>query len=192
MNCVVQYFLVTLVLFIAVTVKQFAGGCDLLIAIMEGAMKTVQYAPMLSVLFIACRIRALQITRTTDNTIPPTAGPQPFAQQGMFCSTWALLVQVLMAILVPLALGSGAKVDEEGNVKAQNSGQVLGTVLTVLKFLCLLAMYGGVIAVMYGIHTMTPETLPPYNAKNDPLVAGLPPAQAPPSVNTPGTQTTTT
>merc|ERR1719453_1530336 len=144
---------------------------------MEGAAKTVLFAPMLCILFIACRMRALQLTRTVDNKVPPTAGPQPWAQEGMYWATWSLLIQLVMAILVPLAAGGGRKmeVDDDGNVvQPPGMNQTCGIVLSVIRYFCLFLMYGGTVAVMWGIHTMTPESLPPYVRKNDPLLDGAP------------------
>lgn len=194
MNLTVQFFVVFTTLFIAVSVKQFSGGCELMIRVMDGASKTVLFAPMLGILFLACRMRALQLTRTIDNKVPPTAGPQPWAQEGMYWSTWALLIQVVMAILVPLALSGGQKVevDDDGNVVPPAGNKTVATVLTVIRYLCLIFMYGGAISVMYGIHTMSPEQLPPYVRENEPLVEGVPAVPPPPSPDTPGTATTTT
>merc|ERR1719265_191055 len=197
MNLTVQFFVVYTALFICQTVRQFSGGGGPLtmIYILDGATKTVLFAPMLGILFLACRMRALQLTRTVDNKVPPSAGPQPWAQEGMYWATWALLIQVMMAILVPIALGAGRKVeiDDEGNVvKPEGAPQILGTVLTVIKYLCLIFMFGGAIAVCWGIHTMAPEQLPPYVRVNEPLVEGVPSVPAPPSPETPGTATTTT
>merc|ERR1719159_574024 len=188
MNLTVQYFTIYLGLFIAITYKQFSGGGTFMIQILEAGQKTVMFAPMLSMLFIGCRMRALQLTKATDGTVPPTAGPQPWAQEGMFLSTWSVLVQVVMVILVPVALGGGKgpEVDEEGNVKPPaGAGKCVGITLSVIRYLCLLSMYGGVVAVMYAIYTMTPEQLPPY-AGYEGLIPGVevPKPVTPP---TPGT-----
>merc|ERR1719265_280603 len=196
MNLTVQFFVVYTALFICQTVRQFSGGGGPLtmIYILDGATKTVLFAPMLGILFLACRMRALQLTRTVDNKVPPSAGPQPWAQEGMYWSTWALLIQVVMAILVPLALSGGQKVevDDDGNVVPPAGNKTVATVLTVIRYLCLIFMYGGAISVMYGIHTMSPEQLPPYVRENEPLVEGVPAVPPPPSPDTPGTATTTT
>merc|ERR1719421_2832155 len=80
MNLTCQYFTVYLALFICITIKQFSPRLkimDFLIGVFEAGQKTVMFAPMLSMLFIAARMRALQLTKATDGTIPPTAGPQP-------------------------------------------------------------------------------------------------------------------
>merc|ERR1719478_127060 len=145
---------------------------ELVIGICEAAQKTVMFAPMLSMLFIGARMRALQLCKATDGTIPPGAGPQPWAQEGMFLSTWSVLVQVIMVILVPVALGGGKspEVDEEGNVKTPaGAGQAIGIFLSLIRYMCLISMYGGVVAVMHAVYTMTPEKLPPYadHARDD-------------------------
>merc|ERR1719375_1696443 len=118
MNLTVQYFTVYLALFICITIKQFLPNLmimDFLIAIFEAGQKTVMFAPMLSILFIGARMRALQLTKSADGTIPPTAGPQPWAQDAMFSATWSVLIQVIMAMIVPLLTGTGKPVmDDSG------------------------------------------------------------------------------
>merc|ERR1719380_121347 len=110
MNLTVQYFTVYLALFICITIKQFSPSLKVLgflIGVFEAGQKTVMFAPMLSMLFIGARMRALQLTKADDGTIPKTAGPQPWAQDGMFLATWSVLIQVLMTIIVPLVTGTG-------------------------------------------------------------------------------------
>merc|ERR1719353_110715 len=167
MNLTVQYFTVYLALFICITLKQFLPRLlimDFLIAIFEAGQKTVMFAPMLSILFIAARMRALQLTTATDGTIPPGAGPQRWAQDGMFLSTWSVLVQVIMCMIVPILTGSGKpEMDDDGNVKTpQGSNKWVAMAIDIIRYLCLIAMYGGAVTVMYAIFVMTPETLPPY------------------------------
>merc|ERR1719487_719869 len=83
MNLTVQYFTVYLCLWICITCQQILGDnpiWDKAIAIFDAGRATVMFAPMLSMLFIGTRMRALQLTKATDGTIPPTAGPQGRAQ----------------------------------------------------------------------------------------------------------------
>merc|ERR1719321_1639761 len=103
MHCVTnlsfQYFFIYIVLWVLITVEdltswKFEGIRDAV----ESAKSTVQFAPMLCVLFIATRMRALQIS---DNK----GAPQGWAQDGMYMASWALLVQFLMCLLVPLFTG---------------------------------------------------------------------------------------
>jgi len=187
MNLTVQYFFIYLVLFVCITVKQFSKieVMDTLIAVFEAGQKTVMFAPMLSILFIGARMRALQLTKATDGTIPPSAGPQGFAQDGMFLSTWSVLVQLIMAIIVPLVAGSGKpEMDEDGNVKTpEGSGRIVGMFLDTIRYLCLIAMYGGIVAVVVAVFTMRPEDLPPY-ANRGSLIPGVA-VPSPPTPETP-------
>ena len=61
----------------------------------ESAKATVQFAPMLAVLFIATRMRALQMT---DNQ----GAPQGWVQDGMYLATWSILIQFMMCLIMPV------------------------------------------------------------------------------------------
>jgi len=187
MNLTVQYFTVYLLLFVAITVKQFAGGkneegmrpqsFDLfgyIIGVLEAGRQTVMFAPMLSMLFIGTRMRALQLTKATDGTIPPSAGPQPWAQQAMFLCTWSVLVQLIMAMIVPILTGTGKpEMDKDGNViTPAGTNKIVAIILDVIKYLCLISMYGGACVVVYAVYTMTPESLPPY-CEDSSLIPGV-------------------
>jgi len=188
MNLTVQYFFIYLCLWVCITAQQFLGSSpiwDKAIAIFDAGRATVMFAPMLSMLFIGTRMRALQLTKATDGTIPPTAGPQGWAQDGMFLSTWSVLIQVIMAILVPILTGSTPEMDEDGNLKTpEGASKWLAVVCDVIKYFCLIAMYGGAVTVIYAVYTMTPETLPPY-AERGSLIPGAP-VPNPPTPPTPG------
>jgi len=188
MNLTVQYFFIYLMLWICITAQQFLGSSDLwdkAIAIFDAGRATVMFAPMLSMLFIGTRMRALQLTKATDGTIPPTAGPQGWAQDAMFLSTWSVLIQVIMAIVVPLLTGAKPEMDDDGNLKTpEGSSKIIAIVCDCVKYFCLIAMYGGVCTVIYAVYTMTPETLPPY-AERGTLVPGAA-VPNPPTPPTPG------
>merc|ERR550514_1267783 len=68
----------------------YGGFTAVICSIFESARMTVMFAPMLSMLFIGTRMRALQLTKATDGTIPVTAGPQTWVQDGMFLATWSV------------------------------------------------------------------------------------------------------
>merc|ERR1719409_516695 len=163
MNLTAQYFFIYLMLFICITVKQFvlpdSSMITKAIAIFDGARATVMFAPMLSMLYIGARMRALQLTKATDGTIPPSAGPQLWAQEGMFMSTWAVLIQVIMAILVPIVTGAEKpEMDETGHVKTpETAHKYVAVIIDVIKYLSLILMYGGVVLVVYAVVTMKPE-----------------------------------
>jgi hypothetical protein len=177
MGLTLQYFTVYLALFVANTVRTFTSGAVAKGAartqkICEAARGTVMFAPMLSVLFIGARMRALQLTKATDGTVPAGAGPMQWMQDNMYFATWAVLIQLVLVIALDLYYGE-AELDADGNAKAPKSASPLvGHSLNAVRYLCMAAMYGGSCAVIYGVAVMTPETLPPY-AKPAPLVPGL-------------------
>merc|ERR1719487_3085020 len=98
-NLTLQFFFVYLGLFVFITLKQFTGMGSLMISLFSAGIHTVTFAPMLAILFIATRMRALQIATATDGTTPPTAGPQPWSQSCMYLCTGAMSLQLLMLFL---------------------------------------------------------------------------------------------
>lgn len=192
-SCVVAlsslYLLVFAVVFIAQTVVErlpVSRASNQVITVLDAGQRTVMFAPMLCLLFIATRMRALQLTRTTDGKSPPGAGPQKWVQDGMYLATGSVILQVLIAYLTTAFLGPGFSVADEipedkdelhaprstDNIAADSEPTdkrsisahwAVGASLNVVKSLCLFAMYGGAVTVMVGIVSMTPETLPPYH-----------------------------
>ena len=74
--------------------RRFMGESDFLniaITTLDSARATVQFCPMMSILFVGLRMRALQIT-------DQKGAPQGWAQQGMFLSTYAIMVQVSFSL----------------------------------------------------------------------------------------------
>jgi len=193
MSCVIGlttlYFIVFTLVYIAQSAAEFGEGPMMrkVLACLDAGQKTVMFAPMLCLLFMAARLRALQLARTEAGEVPPGAAPQEWVQQGMLLATGAVFVQVLMAYLAVLALGDGTphapgdkddlqatmdaqhvpksgeaqdtKPEEESTKRAVTPPLALAIGLDVVKYLCLLAMYGGAMAVMVGIVQMTPEAV---------------------------------
>merc|ERR1719321_324612 len=112
-NLASQYFFIYLLLWIFYTVKDFFDyDLAFLKDAIETAKTTVQFAPMISVLFIATRMRALQISKNQGAL-------QGWAQDGMYLCSWALLVQFLMCLLVPIFTGAKYQTDSlDGKSKA--------------------------------------------------------------------------
>lgn len=90
----IQYFALYLALYIAEThsLLRNLGKPTLALQILTEARDTVKFCPMLSVLFIGARLRALQLN----------AEPQPWAQTAMFVCAYSVLGQTLMVIFGPL------------------------------------------------------------------------------------------
>merc|ERR1719504_399481 len=96
----VTFFLVYLLVAVSRSYSQFVGGqlfTSSFEAVMLRAADTLAFAPMLSVLFLGARMRALQMD-------PVGGNPQPWAQNCFYACTYCLLTQTLLAALVPLLL----------------------------------------------------------------------------------------
>lgn len=154
-NLTLQYFFVYLVLWILITTKEFAGSSDFLnvaIATFDSAKATVMYCPMLAVLFIGLRLRALQITAQKG-------APQGFAQQAMFFSTYAVMFQLLMVLILPVFTRSAPDMDDSGNPKpAAGGNRYLAMAVETFKYISLIALYGGAATIVYALFTITPST----------------------------------
>lgn len=180
MTCVMTltalYFTVYLGLFICVTIKEMSEvpsqRIETLIAAFGVGQHTVKAAPMLSMLFMGARLRSNQLTLTVDHTVPPGAGPQYWAQDAMFLATWAVTLQLLASMAVPVFTGVPEQV-EDGMMKASSgTNRYVAWFFEFLNYTCLVAMYGGAVIVNIAVFTMTPETLPPY-ARPSNLIPGV-------------------
>merc|ERR1719265_334602 len=87
---------------------------------MENCKGVVMFCPMLSILFVGTRMRAL--------------------------------------LLTPCATGVPAQVDEDGNIKWEPEHKILFYCVVAIRVLGFFLLYGGIIAVIVGVYTMTPET----------------------------------
>merc|ERR1719218_140911 len=115
-----------------------------IVGTMQAAATTVEFAPMLAILFLAARMRALQ----------HDGQPQPWAQDCMYYATFAMCLTTLLSIAVPLALGGTMKtnpVTKESTFEVPNP--ILGYILVAVRYICMLSFYGGAVGVAYSIFT---------------------------------------
>merc|ERR1719380_56459 len=95
MNLAMQYFGVYLAIQVVQTYTQFNGNTletRKLMAILQLATNTVNFAPMLSILFIGARMRALQID-------PKFGNPQAWAQNCFYLCAYSVLAQLMLVII---------------------------------------------------------------------------------------------
>merc|ERR1719506_747375 len=93
--------------------------------ILDTAKQTVNFAPMLCILFIGARMRALQMD-------PKTGNPQVWAQRCFYVCTYSVLVQAIMVVILPYS-APNVKVDQgpvEGDVVFKNLNPGIATVVT--------------------------------------------------------------
>jgi len=156
MQCVInltfQFFFIYLVIWVCVTIKEFTGyEWKLLINTMENMKGTVAFCPMLAIMFVATRMRALLITNNKG-------APQGWVQDGMYMATWSILIQFLIGLLVPICTGTATPCDEDGTPHYAPAHPIALYIVLALKWLTFIFLYGGLIAVITGLYTMTPET----------------------------------
>jgi len=156
LNLAFQYFFVHLLLWIYFTMEdfEFSKATWMVSAknAVESAKSTVQFAPMLCILFIATRMRALQITSNEG-------GPQGWVQDGMYLASWSILIQFWMCLIMPFFV-DGYKPDTLDAPAEQKevSNKYVGYLVTVVRYLALVCLIGGVATVITGVFMMTPET----------------------------------
>merc|ERR1719337_447503 len=180
-NLTVQFFFIFTMIWIAITVKELTGWeWHFITNCMENAKGTLAFCPMLSILFVATRMRAMTLTNWQG-------APQGWAQDGMYMATWAVLIQFLMVLLIPVCTlvmegkATHPEVDEDGNVKWKPEGKFALIAVQVIRWLGFILLYVGTITVMVGAYTMTPETA---NGRGSvPLVGQTPFADEPYGMN---------
>merc|ERR1719262_1265935 len=151
-NLTVQFFTVYLGLWICQTAKDYLGmQLPLLYNLMENCKLTIGFCPMLAIPFVGTRMRALMITNNRG-------APQGWVQDGMYMATWAVLIQFLMVLFVGLSTAGPVQLDDDGTPKWEPSNPILTYVALALKWITFIFLYGGIIAVIVGVYTMTPET----------------------------------
>merc|ERR1719191_364857 len=104
--------------------------------LMQDAKATIAFCPMLAILFVGTRMRALYLTNNRG-------APQGWVQDGMYMATWAVLVQFLMVLLVGLASAQRVRCDEDGHPEWKPEHPILMYCALALKWLTFLFLYGG-------------------------------------------------
>jgi len=157
LNLAFQYFFIYALLWIFITLEDFTSfELTSMKQAVETAKSTVAFAPMIAVLFIATRMRALQMT---DNK----GAPQGWVQDGMYLATWSIMIQFFMCLLMPLFTGkpytpdtldAPASKEQETNV----SNYYGALAVTIVRYFALVSLLGGITVVTVGVFMMTPET----------------------------------
>merc|ERR1719456_197853 len=112
------------------------------------AADTLGMAPMLCVLFLAARMRALQMD-------PVGGNPQKWAQNCFYTCTYALVAQTVLATIVPLLLNKEVKPARmEGEVEFEVGEGYVAKGVTAFRFLIMLSVYAAAIAVVCSVFTI--------------------------------------
>merc|ERR1719454_1722177 len=120
----------------------------------EAGKATLPWAPMLSILFVTTRMYALSITDDKGS-------PQKWAQDGMWMASTAVAISFVACIGTTLMIGT-VETDPDGNPKLGQPGDGNKTYfinfLSILRYITIFFLYGGIILVVYGLFTLDGET----------------------------------
>merc|ERR1719498_1705552 len=158
-----MYFIVYAGIQFGKTFQSFSGvDSTKLTGALQGAIMTMFFAPMMAVLFIGARMRALQMD-------PINGAPQKWAQNCFYMCTYAVMMQCILAVAVPLVLGGSVKKGDkgEGDVEYEVNNKALGTCLLVARYIVMFSVYLGIAAVIWSIfvieHPQGPQYTPPIS-----------------------------
>lgn len=149
-----QFFLVYLLhwLLAATHAFVFTGKWTLILeSTVLAARNSVQFCPILAILFVSCRMRALQITQQKGD-------PQGWAQEAMNIILAATVVQIFCCLTLPIFTGIATKTDNEGNAEYDLKPLIGAYVVTCMKYFALFMIFGGVAVVGISMFMITPET----------------------------------
>merc|ERR550514_799318 len=155
MQCVISLTIQYMIVFTALAIGRTAAksmGVDYgktpILEILKTATYTVNYAPMLAILFLACRMRVTWLSQGKGN-------PPVYVQAAMYCATYAVLAMTLVVCVIPIFTGKVIGVNvKTGDIKDDQKPfeqPIIAGCFTALKFLIMLGLYVGALVVVYGI-----------------------------------------
>merc|ERR1719201_1398364 len=116
MNLTIQYLGIYTAIAILRVVAEFKGENVKSWTVYEAldqATVTVNYAPMLAILFLAVRMRVIWLTQGKGN-------PPVWMQGWMYAATYSVLALTLVALVVPLLTGEKVKFNDRGDIEEES------------------------------------------------------------------------
>merc|ERR1719440_2727061 len=144
-----MYFIVYAGIQFGKTFQSFSGvETSKLTGALQGAICTMFFAPMAAVLFIGARMRALQMD-------PINGAPQKWAQNCFYMCTYAVMMQCILAIAIPLVMGGSIKkASTSGDCEYVVNNKGIGSCLQVARWIIMISIYLGVAAITWSIFTI--------------------------------------
>merc|ERR1719327_2514201 len=157
MALICQYFLIYTVLVVVRAWRSMSGDPSSwdnssVVQALEATQNTVNYVPMLCVLFLATRMRAIQLTAGHTERY---GLPQWWVQVAMQVCTFAVLGQLLVILIFPCIFGHVATLDNDGAATSQGVQKTGGIYcIMVFRYLLMFFLYGGFVTLCVGIWIM--------------------------------------
>merc|ERR1719313_270619 len=161
LQCVVwltlQYFIIYAAILLYRGCRSFADDKDKKLwdsgvagRTLESAQTTVNYAPMLCVLFLSARMRALQLTQGQRGR----GLPQWWVQVAMEVCCFAVAVQLVLVLIVACCFSKAPTTDNDGNIDPPRSAGMATVCVVVVRYVLMALLYGGFLTVCFGICVM--------------------------------------
>merc|ERR1719191_2364739 len=97
-------------------------------------------------------MRALQMD-------PKHGNPQKWAQNCFYLCTYSVMVQTLLVLVMPFLVECECKQGaSEGDVVFEMENATVALIVLVIRWICLLALYGGFSAVIYSVFVIEHPT----------------------------------
>lgn len=133
----------------------------MILGMMLGAESAVEFAPQLSILFLAARMRAIQ----------HHGQPESWVQTCMYSCTVALCLTAVLACVVPLMMNGTVKTDPHTReTRFEVPHPTLGLCMIALRLMCLTYLYGGACGVAYSVFAYESPEGPEHTRPVSPTV----------------------
>jgi len=141
MLCTIGLVFLAFAVYLSVAVANEACPRSEAAAALHLATFTVNLVPMASMLFIAARLRALQID-------PVESSLQGAAQWAFYVAPLSILAQTLRVLAVQLLGGHGTVIPGECEVQLRVESSRMGAALDAIRWLAMLGLYGSFVVVI--------------------------------------------
>jgi len=158
----IMFFATQLIIAICRSYTEFTGvEFPKILGMMLGAECAVEFAPQLSILFLAARMRALQ----------HDGQPESWVQTCMYSCTAALCLTAVLAVVVPLMMNGTTKTNPHTKETTfEVPHPTAGLCMIALRFMCLAYLYGGACGVAYSIFAYESPKGPEHTRPVSPTV----------------------
>jgi len=148
----VLYFVVYVLLHVSQSLNRlFEYSMPKLRSAAEAANVSVSFTPMIGILLLMVRMRALQVTNQQG-------GPQAWAQLTMYVCLFATFLQAACCLLLPVFLHKSTEVDDQGNAKFDLKPMIGAYCVTCVKYVVLTCLVGGIILLCISAYRISPKS----------------------------------
>mmetsp|Transcript_119007 Transcript_119007/g.210398 ORF Transcript_119007/g.210398 Transcript_119007/m.210398 type:complete len:990 (-) Transcript_119007:59-3028(-) len=148
MFCVIMLATLHLGTYLSLFLSQIFGRAQHIFKMAEQAVKL---GPMLAVLFLGTRMRALQLSKQEGS-------PQCWAQDAMYMAVMAVVAEICLVLVVSVFIAEAGTTEAKGQVSKSIPRTPHRIAVQLLQVAFFLLLHGSVIVVVAAALTVRPET----------------------------------